>query len=866
MRRGSMDTEIFNEEHVRKTYRFLAHEKQTEIRLIDPNRKQPPASRFVNNEDEFVSVCREFNGRYNIYVGINERKENGTEAIDVVSVKTIVSDLDPSRPKTEKNGHKYPQASTGEELGKANIMACQLQYDMLQAGYKKPVLAMSGNGYQAWFSVPTIYINDDNRKGVEQKIQQFQRMLKKTYSKNGVEVDNIGDLPRIIKVMGTLSIKGDDTPERPYRMARWNDLSDVERREDAKLWDMILSMKVDESKPSEEIILDPITEEKFEMIMKSDEKFKDLMEGNVQIGEPPSGAAPNGLIKYKSRSEAEQALVNKMVHYGMPQAQVNSFMERCKLGKWQESNDKYKELTYKKAFDYQKSMHDIEHKEAGALKASLYEQRKKLSEKETLTEEDRASIAVIDKKIMTADTDEIGRLLDELVAREDGRQKHNLELAKSDDETRTPVKFDSMSFNYDIADIFLRNIPIKTIKDNGDIYIFNESKGIWEDVGIKLISGICGKHLKRYATCFVMKEVFEHIKRNTYVNRTDFNTDATKIVLKNCILDLQTLETCTFSKDYLYTIAMPVRYDPKADCPAWKAFLAEKTASPDDIQTLQEYFGFCLLNDMRFQKSLLIYGPRRAGKSTVLYIIGRLLGRENITAMSLHYINENNFAMAYLYGKKANICADLPIEALRSISNFMLIAGEDLITSDKKHQHQISFYNIAKPIFSCNSIPRVPVQEDAFYRRWIILNFPHETPIEGVDSKLKQKLNTEEELSGILNWAIEGAKSILKNDIIHYNKTEDEIKEIWNKNSDSVSSFINTRIVIDDFERIKKREVYNIYLKYCQDNKLRPMNIIGFGRIFSQLTGCGVGKDDELPAYIGVKLNKLDDKDVNNDI
>ena len=89
----------FNEKEVRACYQFLAHQNETEVRLIDPKKKVPPMSIFVKTEDEFVETCKKYNEKYNLYAGINERSERGTKGSEVVSVKTIVMDIDAIRAK-----------------------------------------------------------------------------------------------------------------------------------------------------------------------------------------------------------------------------------------------------------------------------------------------------------------------------------------------------------------------------------------------------------------------------------------------------------------------------------------------------------------------------------------------------------------------------------------------------------------------------------------------------------------------------------------------------------------------------------------------------------------------------------------------
>jgi len=66
------------------------------------------------------------------------------------------------------------------------------------------------------------------------------------------------------------------------------------------------------------------------------------------------------------------------------------------------------------------------------------------------------------------------------------------------------------------------------------------------------------------------------------------------------------------------------------------------------------------------------------------------------------------------------------------------------------------FVNRAKLTFSCNVVPEVYEDTTAFFRRWIIIQFPHTFDSAKADKDLPKKLTTAEEFSGILNFALEG--------------------------------------------------------------------------------------------------------------
>ncbi len=201
----------FNEYDVRAVYRFLAHEHETEIRYIQP----APTSIFVSGEDQFVAACKKLNGTTNVYVGINERVPGGTKDEDVVAVRAIVLDIDSIR----AEGHEK-DAATDEELAKAEEVADRIITYLVSVGWPSPVKCMSGNGYQLWQAIPCWKVTRDNWKDINERIKAYNREIAEEFQGEGVKIDNIGNLSRIIKVIGTMSMKGKGTPESPHRLSR----------------------------------------------------------------------------------------------------------------------------------------------------------------------------------------------------------------------------------------------------------------------------------------------------------------------------------------------------------------------------------------------------------------------------------------------------------------------------------------------------------------------------------------------------------------------------------------------------------------------------------------------------------------------
>ena len=397
-----------------------------------------------------------------------------------------------------------------------------------------------------------------------------------------------------------------------------------------------------------------------------------------------------------------------------------------------------------------------------------------------------------------------------------------------------------------LGDIILGLTEIKTLKGNNVMYRYSD--GIYLDDGKEHVKEICTELLGNKFSTHYCNETISYIQAKTYIYPEEI--DHEWINLENGLLHPTTKEFKEHTPELFSTIRIPIKYDPEADCPLWKQKLKDKIDGPTRL-VVQQMFGYCYLPKQKYETAFLLYGPMRTMKSTTLFILEQMIGSENVSAYSLQWLTENQFGAAYLYGKPANVCPDLSTRALRDTGVFMTITGGDKISSAKKHEHPISFYPSAKLVFSCNNIPPTANKNLAFYRRWIILDFKKQHNLEDVDPNLKMKLL--EELPGILNWSLDGLKSLLENDGFNYWLEPEGVKDLYERGSNSIQSFIYNSIDCEDDDGVlKKREVFKKYKEYCEKNDLNIENQIMFGRLFIALTGCGTCKADKIPAYQGV--------------
>ena len=104
----------------------------------------------------------------------------------------------------------------------------------------------------------------------------------------------------------------------------------------------------------------------------------------------------------------------------------------------------------------------------------------------------------------------------------------------------------------------------------------------------------------------------------------DFPPVTDRIALANSTLYLD--GTFQEGKPEIVRNRLPVRYDPKAAQPThWLRFLSD-LLYPEDIPTVQEFIGYCLIPSNKGQRMMVIKGSGGEGKSQIGVVLSRLLG------------------------------------------------------------------------------------------------------------------------------------------------------------------------------------------------------------------------------------------------
>lgn len=303
----------------------------------------------------------------------------------------------------------------------------------------------------------------------------------------------------------------------------------------------------------------------------------------------------------------------------------------------------------------------------------------------------------------------------------------------------------------------------------------------------------------------------------------------TVINFQNGMLDILTGELYDHDPKYRSVNQIPHDYIPGLDIKdsIFHRFIQSRIPHEDDQRMLFEFMGYCLLNGIVFQKFLILCGLGDSGKSTIINFISRIIGEDNISALSLQELS-SRFSTAYLLHKQLNTCGDIPSSALKDTAVIKQLLGEDSVKAEIKGGAVFFFRNTAKFLFSCNELPLVlDEKSNGFYRRLLVINFENAgTYI----PNLKRLLSEEKEIQIVISHVVGGAKNAIQRGRIYESGASSGAVLQLQKDSDTVTAFLEDWTEPRPNHKIRRPDFYNYYEEFCREENRQPLGKTGFFR------------------------------------
>lgn len=288
------------------------------------------------------------------------------------------------------------------------------------------------------------------------------------------------------------------------------------------------------------------------------------------------------------------------------------------------------------------------------------------------------------------------------------------------------------------------------------------------------------------------------------------------------------------------TIRMPYPFDGSAKCELWDKTLSEIFEGDKlKIELLQEFFGYCLTRDTRREKALLLLGESRTGKSTILHILGNLIGEENCSYVPLKHIGNPQYT-PMMVNKLVNIDTDVSNKAEEFEDDFKVITSGERVSCNQKYVETFHFSPYCKLVMAANEFPVIRDHSSAFYKRIILIPCDRIFDEKEQDVRLKDKLI--QELPGIFNWAVAGLVRLNNNNKFQDNEDMKQAVEDLREQSNPIDVFLREHIQVElnNGTFTLKSDLFQYFQSWCTKNEIKAISAIRFSqcvyRKFSQFT------------------------------
>ena len=266
----------------------------------------------------------------------------------------------------------------------------------------------------------------------------------------------------------------------------------------------------------------------------------------------------------------------------------------------------------------------------------------------------------------------------------------------------------------------------------------------------------------------------------------------------------------------------------------WVRFVNE-LLEPEDVKTLQEFMGYCMIPSTRAQKMLLIIGNGGEGKSRIGVVMRAILG-DNMNYGSIPKLETNSFARADLEHKLLMVDDDMRMENLPTTNNLKaLITAEGPMDLEKKGVQSYQGLMYCRLMAFSNGFLRSANDDSyGFFRRQLILMTKPRPKDRKDDPFLSDKLRAEKEQIAV--WALDGLYRLRKQNFRFTvsDRSKAAIMSAMDE-ANNVVSFLRSKgsFTFDPEGEITSREFYNIYKCWCDDNAIEPVSkrqVIGYLR------------------------------------
>jgi len=379
-------------------------------------------------------------------------------------------------------------------------------------------------------------------------------------------------------------------------------------------------------------------------------------------------------------------------------------------------------------------------------------------------------------------------------------------------------------------------------------YYQNNSSVVWAEV-LRIVRGI-RKDSHSNGVKRICEDVMLIVRTFDPAYTYPFNIRVDAFPVRNgvVVFDFETGEARLEPADpdrWRFDYLLPVDYDPTNKS---TVLLDVIKAYADDWPMLIQVVAQALLQKMGYgpyKMAYLLKGAKNCGKTTFLDIVERLVGENNRCSVPLSELTPaHRFSRASMEGKLLNIDDDLGFFRITESGIFKKLVGGTKQRIERKGVDAYDVILTCVNMFTTNTpagFDQKIFVDDAFWSRWCYVEFTHTFE---KDDSFRQRVLTDENLSGLLNAVIEMLIKIRANgDLLHVQYWAD-VREKWTQESNMLFKFIDENMVAGGRTAIIKDDLLAALTKFGMDQKIDNSKIPETVNALTQLVEVVGGEKD----------------------
>lgn len=330
------------------------------------------------------------------------------------------------------------------------------------------------------------------------------------------------------------------------------------------------------------------------------------------------------------------------------------------------------------------------------------------------------------------------------------------------------------------------------------------------------------------------KEVIKYIKIKTYLESDKLNSKWDEVCVRNGILNIKTLTLRPHSKNEYNTTYVDWDWNPKPSVSRALNEYLDYISNSDYAKelVLLEMIGECFLRKNFLSRFYMIYGTGCTGKSTLLRIIGTLVGNNNISHLSFNDLEEQ-FLTNELSGKLANLGDDINFKGLTDTSILKKLVTGETMTVNRKFMTPVELTNFATLIFTTNQLPPVSDKTSGFYRRLMIIDVNR--PMENPNPLFEYNLD-EMDYTWLFTSAIKAISRILNGGVPTNCTSCDMLKRRYMIDQSPVRMFLDdSGYDRRSINKMSCKLVYQEFVDYCKENGYKQITRAHFQNEVAQV-------------------------------